>query len=168
MTNEQTKMIGPRVHTPAPGAIGTTRSNRLPDDLVTEQVRRLAVTSAVGAGLWTFGLVMDSVVTPLTIKTAVSVTNIVRGPFRSANLGYAVAREVNGRGITTHAVGEVCRWAFTEAGLHRLEAGTLLDNHASQRVLAKNGFEQIGIARNYLFIDGEWRDHILFQRVAGA
>jgi len=77
MTNEQTKMIGPRVHTPAPGAIGTTRSNRLPDDLVTEQVRRLAVTSAVGAGLWTFGLVMDSVVTPLTIKTAVSVTNIV-------------------------------------------------------------------------------------------
>lgn len=98
----------------------------------------------------------------------VSVTNIVRGPFRNANLGYAVAREVNGRGIATHAVGEVCRWAFTEAGLHRLEAGTLLDNHASQRVLAKNGFERIGVARNYLFIDGEWRDHILFQRVTDA
>jgi ribosomal-protein-alanine N-acetyltransferase len=98
----------------------------------------------------------------------VSVTNIVRGPFRSANLGYAVAQEVNGRGIATYAVGEVCRWAFTEAGLHRLEAGTLLDNHGSQRVLAKNEFERIGVARNYLFIDGEWRDHILFQRVTGG
>jgi ribosomal-protein-alanine N-acetyltransferase len=96
----------------------------------------------------------------------VSVTNIVRGPFRSANLGYAVAREVNGRGIASYAVGEVCRWAFSDAGLHRLEAGTLLDNHASQRVLAKNGFERIGIARRYLLINGDWRDHVLFQRVA--
>ena len=77
-----------------------------------------------------------------------------------------MAREVNGRGIATHAVGEVCRWAFGEAGLHRLEAGTLLDNHASQKVLAKNGFEQIGIARRYLLINGDWRDHVLFQRVA--
>ena len=101
-----------------------------------------------------------------TLVGWVSVTNVVRGPFRSANLGYAVAQEANGRGIATHAVGEVCDWAFGEAGLHRLEAGTLLDNHGSQRVLAKNGFERIGIARRYLLINGEWRDHILFQRVA--
>ena len=75
----------------------------------------------------------------------VSVTNIVRGPFRSANLGYAVAREVNGRGIATHAVGEVCRWAFGEAGLHRLEAGTLLDNHG---VAAGAGEERVRADRH--------------------
>jgi ribosomal-protein-alanine N-acetyltransferase len=50
--------------------------------------------------------------------------------------------------------------------MHRLEAGTLVDNVASQRVLEKNGFERIGLARAYLRIAGEWRDHILFQRVA--
>jgi len=58
-------------------------------------------------------------------------------------------------------------WAFSDARLHRLEAGTLLDNRASQRVLEKNGFEPIGIARNYLYINDAWRDHLLFQRIAG-
>jgi ribosomal-protein-alanine N-acetyltransferase len=33
-------------------------------------------------------------------------------------------------------------------------------------VLEKNGFERIGLARRYLKIAGEWRDHFLFQRVA--
>ena len=56
--------------------------------------------------------------------------------------------------------------AFGEFALHRLEAGTLVDNFASQRVLEKNGFERIGLARNYLLIAGEWRDHVLFERVA--
>jgi [ribosomal protein S5]-alanine N-acetyltransferase len=95
----------------------------------------------------------------------VSVANIVRGVFQSASLGYWVARSVNGRGVGTRAVGEICRWAFGPGGLHRLEAGTLLDNVASQRVLEKNGFDRIGIARDYLHIDGDWRDHILFQKV---
>ena len=56
--------------------------------------------------------------------------------------------------------------AFGRLGLHRLEAGTLVDNVASQRVLEKNGFELIGLARNYLHIAGAWRDHLLFQRTA--
>ena len=57
-------------------------------------------------------------------------------------------------------------FAFGEAGLHRLEAGTLLHNHASQRVLEKNGFERYGLARKLLRINGEWRDHVLFERIA--
>ena len=40
-----------------------------------------------------------------------SVSNLVRGPFQSANLGYWVAQQVNGRGVATRAVGEACRWA---------------------------------------------------------
>jgi ribosomal-protein-alanine N-acetyltransferase len=44
--------------------------------------------------------------------------------------------------------------------------GLFVDNVASQRVLEKNGFEQVGIARGYLHIGGEWRDHVLFQLLA--
>ena len=55
--------------------------------------------------------------------------------------------------------------AFGPWGLHRLEAGTLVDNVASQRVLRRNGFEQFGLAPRYLHINGEWRDHVLFQRL---
>jgi [ribosomal protein S5]-alanine N-acetyltransferase len=97
-----------------------------------------------------------------------SVSNILRGPLQSAVIGYFVAREHNGRGVATRAVGLVVEWAFEEAGLHRLEAGTLVDNHASQRVLERNGFERIGLARRYLHVAGEWRDHILFQRTAAT
>ncbi len=95
-----------------------------------------------------------------------AVNNIVRGVFQSATIGYFVAQAFNGRGIATQAVAWVCHWAFGEAELHRLEAGTLVDNVPSQRVLERNGFTRIGIAPQYLRIAGDWQDHVLFQRLA--
>jgi [ribosomal protein S5]-alanine N-acetyltransferase len=97
------------------------------------------------------------------IAGTATLSNVVRGPLQSANLGYWVAERANGRGLATKAVAELIPVAFGELGLHRLEAGTLTDNLASQRVLEKNGFERIGIARGYLHIGGDWRDHVLFQ-----
>jgi [ribosomal protein S5]-alanine N-acetyltransferase len=96
-----------------------------------------------------------------------ALSNVVRGPLQSASLGYWVAEHVNGRGLATGAVRELLPIAFGDLGLHRLEAGTLVDNLASQRVLEKNGFERIGLARGYLHIGGAWRDHVLFQLLAG-
>jgi ribosomal-protein-alanine N-acetyltransferase len=101
------------------------------------------------------------------IAGIVALSNVVRGPLQSANLGYWVAEQANGQGLATKAVGELIPVAFGELGLHRLEAGTLVDNVGSQRVLEKNGFERIGVARGYLHIGGAWRDHVLFQLLAG-
>jgi ribosomal-protein-alanine N-acetyltransferase len=100
------------------------------------------------------------------IAGTVTMSSIVHGPFQSATLGYWVAERLSGRGLATRAVGEVLEIAFGELGLHRLEAATLVDNVPSQRVLEKNGFEPIGLARRYLQVAGEWRDHLLFQRTA--
>lgn len=93
----------------------------------------------------------------------VNLTSIVRGPLQSAVLGYWLDADLNGRGIVSAAVAAVIRIARDELGLHRLEAGTLVHNDASQRVLAKAGFEQFGLAPKYLRIAGEWQDHKLFQ-----
>ena len=90
----------------------------------------------------------------------------MRGALQSANLGYWVDQRRNGRGLATAAVDAILPIAFGELGLHRLEAGALVDNVASQRVLEKNGFERIGIAHRYLLISGEWRDHVLYQCTA--
>ena len=57
-----------------------------------------------------------------------------------------------------------CAEALT-LGLHRVEAGTLVHNVASQRVLLRTGFSQYGLAPKFLFIAGDWQDHILFQRI---
>ena len=94
----------------------------------------------------------------------VNVNNIVRGVFQSASLGYWTDARRTGRGLGTamvdHAVGEA-----VAMGLHRLEAGTLVDNAASQAVLQKAGFARFGTAESYLFIAGRWQDHALFQRI---
>jgi [ribosomal protein S5]-alanine N-acetyltransferase len=94
----------------------------------------------------------------------ISLSNVVRGPFQSAHLGYWVGETSCGRGLATRALAELADRSFTELGLHRLEAATLVDNVASQRVLEKNRFVRIGVAPRYLRIAGAWSDHVLFQR----
>lgn len=96
---------------------------------------------------------------------AVTLSNVALGPFRSANLGYWVDAQCVGRGSATAAVTAACQAADEQLGLHRVEAGTVLANRASQRVLEKCGFALIGTAPEYLHIDGEWRDHVLFQKI---
>jgi [ribosomal protein S5]-alanine N-acetyltransferase len=94
----------------------------------------------------------------------ISVSRIARGAFQNAGLGYWVAERVNGRGVGTEAVRLVCEWGFEQARLHRLEAATLVDNVASQTVLRRNRFTEIGHSPRYLHIAGAWRDHLLFAR----
>jgi ribosomal-protein-alanine N-acetyltransferase len=96
----------------------------------------------------------------------ISLSNVVGGPFRSGNVGYWVAPDWSGQGIATAALGLAASEAFGSIGLHRLEAGTLLHNVASQRVLEKNGFRRLGVARSYLEIAGRYQDHLLFERTA--
>jgi serine/threonine protein kinase len=71
MTNKKHKLIEPRASTPVSGMEPVITTGRLPDDLLSEQVQRLGVVSAVGAGLWTVGLVMDAIVAPRTVGTVV-------------------------------------------------------------------------------------------------
>ncbi|MFH8570460.1 GNAT family N-acetyltransferase [Streptomyces sp. NPDC017993] len=96
---------------------------------------------------------------------AINLTNITLGPLRSATVGYWIDASHLGRGLATAALKAVCTAADAQLGLHRLEAGTLLENAASQRVLIKCGFVPFGVAEKYLHIHGAWRDHRLFQKI---
>ena len=53
------------------------------------------------------------------------------------------------------------RWACTVSRPARCST-----TPAPSGVLTKAGFEQFGLARRYLHIGGEWRDHVLFQRLS--
>lgn len=98
----------------------------------------------------------------------IGLTDIVRGAFCNGNLGYSVDGERLRRGIASWAVAAVVDIAFTDLGLHRLQAGTMVDNIGSQQVLQRCGFDRIGVARGYLAIAGAWRDHILWERTNAA
>lgn len=98
----------------------------------------------------------------------VTVSDIIRGVFESALLGYSVDADRLRRGIARWAVNAAVDIVFTELELHRLQAATLLDNVASQGVLERCGFEPVGVARDYLAIAGSWRHHVLWQRTNAA
>jgi ribosomal-protein-alanine N-acetyltransferase len=94
----------------------------------------------------------------------VSLNNIVRGVLASASVGYWVDHRHTRRGLASARVEHACAEALT-MGLHRVEAGTMLHNVASQRVLLRCGFSQYGMAPKFLFIAGDWQDHNLYQRI---
>lgn len=95
------------------------------------------------------------------VAATASVTQIARGPFQAAYLGYQVARRLEGRGLMTEALRAVVGHAFGELRLHRLMANHVPENERSGRVLARLGFVTEGLARDYLYIGGAWRDHVL-------
>ncbi|AIY00178.1 hypothetical protein ART_0579 [Arthrobacter sp. PAMC 25486] len=118
--------------------------------------RRLAVHES-GDG-YPFGLFAGS-----SCVGRFNLAGIVRGPLQSGVLSYWVDNEYAGRGLASAAVEVVVKKAREQIGLHRIEACTLLHNMASQRVLQKAGFQQIGVAPRYLQIAGTWQDHNLYQ-----
>jgi ribosomal-protein-alanine N-acetyltransferase len=92
----------------------------------------------------------------------ISLGGISRGALQNAYLGYGVDINHSGRGIATQAVKLAVKVAFEELGLHRVQAAVVPENTASARVLEKAGFREEGLARRYLFLDGQWKDHRMF------
>jgi [ribosomal protein S5]-alanine N-acetyltransferase len=102
------------------------------------------------------------------IVGAITLNDLVPGPFRNADVGYWLASDVVGRGLATRALEAVLDIADTELKLHRVAASTLTNNGPSQRVLQRAGFVQIGFAPTYLHIAGDWQDCNLYQRILNS
>jgi ribosomal-protein-alanine N-acetyltransferase len=88
-------------------------------------------------------------------------TNIVRGPFQACYLGYQVDREHEGRGFMAETLRATNAFVFDTLRLHRIMANYRPENARSARLLERLGFTREGLARDYLFIDGAWRDHVM-------
>jgi len=132
-----------------------------PESFFTPEGQRRRIERRAEDGLHQFAILDGD-----AIAGTINLFGIVPEGLESGTIGYWVDGTRNGRGFGTQAVGEIVAYAFEQLGLHRVEAATLVDNLASQRVLEKNGFERIGVARRFLRIAGDWRDHVLFQRLA--
>ncbi len=97
---------------------------------------------------------------PCHVIGSIALGTVVWAAFRSCFLGYKLDRDYLNRGYMTGAVGLVVDYAFRELRLHRVEANVMPRNSASLRVLEKNHFQNEGLARHYLNINGVWEDHI--------
>ena len=92
----------------------------------------------------------------------ITLSNVRRGVTQSGSIGYWIGLPFQKNGYMTEAVKALGFYAFKELGLHRVDAASLPENLASIRVLEKCGFQQEGLAREYLCINGQWQDHLLF------
>ena len=103
-----------------------------------------------------------------TVVAKVTLSNVVRGVFQACHLGYSVDGAYEGKGVASEAVGAVVRFAFDRLRLHRVMANYRPENQRSGKLLARLGFEVEGFAPRYLYIDGEWRDHVLTAIISGG
>ena len=88
-----------------------------------------------------------------------NVSEITRGYFESAYLGYYAFAPNAGRGLMAEGLGLVLRHSFRALKLHRLEANIQPGNERSKRLVERAGFRYEGYSRRYLKIGGRWRDH---------
>ncbi|HEX3548762.1 MAG TPA: GNAT family protein [Candidatus Elarobacter sp.] len=96
----------------------------------------------------------------------INLNDIVLGRFKSAHFGYWGYRRTGGRGLMTEALRLAVRYAFDEVGLHRVEANIQPNNVRSLALARRAGFTKEGYSQRYLFIDGAWRDHERWTRLA--
>ena len=118
-----------------------------------------AAFTAGQAHRWWLSLVDE----PGQVIGSVHLSNLARGPFQCCTLGYALDGAAQGCGLMCEALAAVIAEAFAPGiNLHRIQAGVLPENARSLAVLARLGFADEGLARDYLFIAGAWRDHRMF------
>jgi len=88
-------------------------------------------------------------------------TQIVRGSFQACYLGYDLDKRAEGRGLMQEGLEVAIAHVFGPLRLHRIMANHLPYNQRSGALLRRLGFIPEGYARDYLFIDGTWRDHVM-------
>ncbi|MFO1281999.1 MAG: GNAT family protein [Burkholderiales bacterium] len=93
-------------------------------------------------------------------------SNIVRGAFRSAFLGYYAFAPLAGHGYMSEAMALVLDHAFGPMKLHRVEANVQPDNARSIALVERIGYTREGYSRRYIKIAGRWRDHVRYAMLA--
>ncbi len=129
--------------------------------------RQLLTETAAGAvagsriGWWLF-----APAAPAIAIGQIHFSQVVQRAFCSAMLGYAIDTAHEGRGLMREALQAALADAFgPRVRLHRVQANVRPENTRSLALLARLGFEREGLAREYLFIDGAWRDHVTTARL---
>ncbi|WFR96041.1 GNAT family N-acetyltransferase [Rhizobium tumorigenes] len=101
-----------------------------------------------------------------TLLGGLTVGYIRRGAAQSCMIGYWMGERYSGQGHMFAALEIVIPYIFSGLELHRIEAACIPENERSVRLLQKAGFQREGHLRGYLKINGQWRDHVMFSRLA--
>jgi ribosomal-protein-alanine N-acetyltransferase len=102
------------------------------------------------------------------IVGSINLSQIFRGGFQNAYMGYYIGAQYAGQGYMTEAIQLTLRYAFEHLKLHRIEANIQPENIASIALARRAGFVREGYSERYLKICGRWRDHERWAIIAEA
>lgn len=88
-----------------------------------------------------------------------NLSEIVKGLFGNAYLGFYGHAAYAGRGFMKEGLLLLLRHAFRKVKLHRIEANVQPENSNSLALVRALGFRKEGFSPRYLKIGGRWRDH---------
>ena len=100
------------------------------------------------------------------IAGVINFSEIVRGAFHSAYVGYYAFTPLAGEGYMTEGFSLALDFAFQRLRLHRVEANVQPANDRSLALVERVGFTREGYSRRYVKIAGRWRDHVRFAMLA--
>jgi ribosomal-protein-alanine N-acetyltransferase len=92
----------------------------------------------------------------------INLSIVQRGPFQSSYVGYWIDEACAGQGYMPESLVLLCRTAFEDLHLHRVQISIIPRNTSSRRVVEKLGIRDEGVAQRYLEINGTWEDHIRY------
>lgn len=92
-------------------------------------------------------------------------SNIVWGCFQACHLGYSIDKDSEGQGIMFAVAQAGIEYMHKHFKLHRIMANYIPENKRSAKLLKRLGFEKEGYAKDYLKINGKWRDHVLTAKI---
>lgn len=86
---------------------------------------------------------------------------IEHGDFRACTISFMLDEPLQGRGLMYAAAAPASREVLSRFDLHRIMATHLPENLRSAKLLRKLGFAVEGYARDFVMINGKWRDNVL-------
>lgn len=127
------------------------------DELV-ERLDRIEQARESGLGIH-LAIAQHGIPSPALGEVSLAGIDVIN---RRASVGYWLSPDARGRGVASRAVRLLCRWAFDDLGLARLELTCGPDNPGSQGVAERCGFRLEGRLRSHLIFKGGRRDSLVY------
>jgi diamine N-acetyltransferase len=83
-----------------------------------------------------------------------------------AGIGIVVCEPLErNKGVGSEAIALLTDFAFSSLDLRQIFANVGADNKASIHLFKKMGFQEVGIKKDWIFLNGSYKDEILFQKI---
>ena len=85
---------------------------------------------------------------------------------RRAALGIVIADPADrSKGYGAESLSLICKYCFTHLALHQVYANVAANNSGSIKLFEKQGFEKIGVKKEWNLVNGIYQDEILYQLI---